>query len=62
VRSGTDGHFRLNDLCAVGTAVVTTIGDGDSTDPAFLELLLPSAAKVTVADGEVKRQDLKIAR
>ena len=33
---------------------------GEWYDPAFLQRLLPSAVKVTVAEGEKKVQDLKI--
>jgi hypothetical protein len=34
----------------------------DLADPAFLDRLLASAHKVTLADGERKRQDLRIGR
>jgi hypothetical protein len=32
----------------------------DLADPAFLEQLLAAAFKVTLADGEQKRQDLRV--
>jgi len=62
-RPGTDGRFRLTGLLAgeYYLAVVTTIDD-DATDAAFLEAILPSAIKVTIAEGEIKRQDLRVGR
>jgi hypothetical protein len=64
VRPGTDGRFRLAGLLSGDyyLAVVTAIDDDDATDPAFLEALLPGAIKISIGEGEVKKQDLKIGR
>ena len=64
VRPGTDGRFRVNGLLpgAYHLAVVTTIDQEEVSDPAFLEAILPSAIKFTIAAGETRRQDLKIGR
>lgn len=61
---GTDGHYRLVGLHAgeYYLAVVTAVSESDAVDPAFLSLIVPSAVKVSVGDGETKRHDLKIAR
>jgi len=64
VRPGTDGRYRVNGLLPGDyyLAVVTAVGQDESADPAFLEAILPSAIKITVAAGEARRQDLKIGR
>ena len=64
VRPGTDGRYRVNGLLPGDyyLAVVTAVGQDESADPAFLEAILPSAIKITVTAGEVRRQDLKIGR
>jgi hypothetical protein len=64
VRPGTDGRYRVNGLLPGDyyLAVVTAVGQDESADPAFLEAILPSAIKVTVAAGEARKQDLKIGR
>jgi hypothetical protein len=64
VRPGTDGRYRVNGLLPGDyyLAVVTAVGQDESADPAFLEAILPSAIKITVAAGETRRQDLKIGR
>ena len=64
VRPGTDGRFRVHGLLPGDyyLAVVTTIEQEEGSDPAFLEAILPSAIKITVAAGETRRQDLKIGR
>ena len=64
VRPGTDGRFRVNGLLPGDyyLAVVTAITEEEGGDPAFLEAILPSAIKLTVAAGETRRQDLKIGR
>ena len=61
---GTDGHYKLAGLQAgeYYLAVVTSVTEADVVDPAFLSLIVPSAMKVSVGDGETKRHDLKIAR
>ena len=64
VRPGTDGRFRLVGLLPGDyyLAVVTGMDSDDGSDPAFLEAVLPSAIKISIADGELKRQDLKIGK
>jgi hypothetical protein len=64
VRPGTDGRFRVGPLLPgeYYLAVVTSIESDDSTNPSFLETLVPSAIRLKVAEGEQKTQDLKIAR
>ena len=64
VRPATDGRFRVNGLLPGDyyLAVVTAVGQDESADPAFLEAILPSAIKITVAAGEARRQDLKIGK
>lgn len=61
-RPGTDGRFRLPGLVAGAyyLAVVTAVGPDEATDPAFLEAIVPSAMRVSVAEGETRRQDLRI--
>lgn len=63
-RPGTDGRFRLNGLLPgeYYLAVVAVMDEDDATDPQFLDAVLPSAIKITVGDGELKRQDLKIGK
>ncbi len=43
-------------------AVVTAAEPDEIMDPGFLEAILPSAVRVTVRDGEIVRQDLRIGR
>ena len=64
VRPGTDGRYKLVGLQPGDyyVVVVTSVTVADAVDPAFLELLLPSAVKVSVADGGTSRTDLKIAK
>ena len=64
VRPATDGRYRVNGLLPGDyyLAVVTAVGQDESADPAFLEAILPSAIKITVAAGDTKRQDLRIGR
>ena len=62
VRTANDGTFLFNRLPAgdYEIAAVDDVEPGEWYDPAFLQRLLPSAVKVTVAEGEKKVQDLKI--
>jgi hypothetical protein len=64
VRPSTDGRFRVVGLLAGDyyLAVVTALDQDDATDPAFLEAILPSAIRISIAEGETKRQDLRIGR
>jgi tellurite resistance protein len=63
-RPATDGRFSFRDLPA-GTyliAALTDVEPGEWTTAAFLEALMPAAVPVALADGETKRQDLRVAR
>ena len=64
VRPGTDGRFRVSGLLASRyyLAVVTAAEPDEIMDPAFLEAILPSAVRVTIKDGEIVRQDLRIGK
>ena len=62
VQPATDGSFSVKGLPA-GEYAIVAVGDtapGDLGDPAVLEQLLASAFKLTLADGEKKRQDLRV--
>jgi hypothetical protein len=61
-RPGSDGLFVLANLppgdyyvCAV-----TDVEASQLSDAAFLQQLVPSAFRITLAEGEKKRQDLRI--
>ena len=61
VQPATDGSFSVTGLPA-GDYAMAAVEDLDSTDlgdPAFLSQLLSAAYKLTLADGERKRQDLR---
>lgn len=61
-RPGTDGRFVFADLPA-GEYVIAALSDLDPVDlmdASFLEQVAPAGAKVTVAEGEKKVQDLRI--
>jgi hypothetical protein len=63
VRASTDGKFKITGL-APGDyylAALTDFEPADVTDPVFLEQVQASAIKVTLADGEKKTQDLRLA-
>jgi hypothetical protein len=62
-RPASDGTFKITGLPA-GTyhlAAVTDYEPNEIYDPAFLELLQAASYKITLSDGEKKRQDLKVA-
>ncbi len=64
VRPASDGRFTFNDL-APGEYYLAAVTDATAADLAsapFLEQVVPAAVKITVAAGEKKTQDLKIAR
>ncbi len=63
VRPATDGRFLATGLAAgeYYVCAVTEIDQNALYDPAFLELLIPGSFTITLADGEKKRQDVKLA-
>jgi len=61
-RPGSDGTFTVRNL-PPGKYYVCALSDIDPsqlTDPHFLEQLVPTAFAITLAEGENKRQDVKI--
>jgi hypothetical protein len=62
VRTANDGTFLFNRVPAgdYEIAAVDDVEPGEWYDPAFLQRLVSSAVKVTIAEGEKKVQDLKI--
>jgi hypothetical protein len=63
LRPGTDGKFITRALPPGDylMAAVTDVEPGEWYDPEFLKLLQTSSARVTLAPGEKKMQDLKLA-
>jgi hypothetical protein len=61
-RPATDGTFSVNGLPAgeYAIAAVEDVEESYLADPAFLERLVGSAYTFTLADGEQKRQDLRV--
>jgi len=62
-RPATNGTFKIANLPA-GEYFMTAVTDyepADLYDPSFLEQLQATAFKLTLADGERKKQDLKLA-
>lgn len=62
-RTGTDGKFKFTSL-PPGEYFLAALTDFDPADyfkPEFLEQVAAAAMKVTIAEGEKKVQDLKIA-
>jgi protocatechuate 3,4-dioxygenase beta subunit len=64
VRPGTDGRFSVTNLPAgeYRIAALTDIAPGDANDPNFLEQLVNASIPFTLADGEKKTQDLRLAK
>jgi len=62
-RPSSDGRFKVSGLPAgeYYVAAVTELEPGDLADPVFLEQLAAAAFKITLADGEKKQQDVKLA-
>jgi hypothetical protein len=60
VRVSTTGAYDFGNVPAGDYYVAVVSGGtiGDTQDPAFLESLIATATRVTVADGETKTQDL----
>jgi hypothetical protein len=63
-RAGTDGTWTVRGLPAGDylIAALTDVGEEDLLERSFLETLAGAAVRVSVADGEDKRQDLRIGR
>ncbi|HET9369911.1 MAG TPA: carboxypeptidase regulatory-like domain-containing protein [Vicinamibacterales bacterium] len=64
VRPGTDGRFNVVGLRAGEylIAALTDIEPGQWNDAAFLESLVASSIKVTLADGSTTTQNLRVGR
>ena len=61
-RPGTDGSFSATGLAAgdYDVAALTDLEPGEWNDPQLLEQLMASAVKVTVRQGEITKQDVRI--
>jgi protocatechuate 3,4-dioxygenase beta subunit len=64
VRPATDGKFQFRSLVAGDylLAAVTDVESGEWFDPKFLAELAKASVAVTIATGESKTQDIRIAR
>jgi uncharacterized protein (DUF2141 family) len=62
-RPGTDGRFSLANLPPgeYRIAALVDVAPGEINDPAFLEQLVAASVKFTLAEGEKRTQDLRIA-
>jgi len=62
IRPGRDGSFKWTGVPPGDyyLAAVTRIETGQLGDVSFIESLIPTSVKVSVKEGETKRQDLKI--
>jgi protocatechuate 3,4-dioxygenase beta subunit len=63
MQPATDGSFRATGLAAgeYYLAAVTDLEPGDWGDPAFMDQVAAAAIKITIAEGEKKVQDIRIA-
>jgi len=63
-RPSSDGRYRIPALLPgeYYLAALTEMQPDDHLDPTFLELLLPSAIRVTIAAGEKKVQDIRLKK
>jgi hypothetical protein len=60
-RAASDGSFQFKNV-PPGDYLMAAVGDlepGEWYDPALLQRVIPTATKVSIADGEKKVQDLK---
>ena len=64
LRADTGGTWIARNLPAGDylIAALTDVDEADLLDPSFLEALAPAAVRVALADGDNKRQDLRIGR
>jgi hypothetical protein len=63
-RPATDGRFTLRDLLPgdYRLAALTDVEPGEWLDPEFLKTLVPASIALSLADGEKKVQDVRIAK
>jgi hypothetical protein len=63
VRPSSDGKFKATGLPAgeYFVCAVTEVDEEQLYEPTFLELLVPGSFKITLAEGERKTQDLRLA-
>jgi hypothetical protein len=63
-RPATDGRYTITNLPPGDyyIAALTDMEPGASSDPQFLRLLVSSAARITLNDGDKKTQDLRVGR
>ncbi|HWB30507.1 MAG TPA: carboxypeptidase-like regulatory domain-containing protein [Vicinamibacterales bacterium] len=64
VRLGTDGSYAITGLPAgeYFLAAVTELDPAQLNDPAFLDAMSAAAIRITLSDGERKRQDVRLGR
>jgi hypothetical protein len=62
VRPAADGAYVIRNLPSGSyfLAAVDDVEPGEWFDPAFLQRLVPTAVRMTIADGEQKVQDVRI--
>ncbi len=63
VRPGTDGRYTVRNLPPgdYAIAAVTDVEPGEWFDPAFLQELLAASMRITLAEGDRKTQDIRLA-
>jgi hypothetical protein len=62
-RPANDGKFRIGGLPPgdYRIAALTDVESGEWNDPAFLVSLVDASIRITLVDGQVTTQDLKLA-
>jgi hypothetical protein len=62
VRPASDGTFSVKNLPggAYRLAALTDVDETDAADPAFLASLDSASVPITITDGQVTRQDLRL--
>jgi hypothetical protein len=63
VRPGTDGRYTVRNLPpgAYALAAVTDVEPGEWYDPDFLQELLGASMRLSLAEGDRKTQDIRLA-